>query len=174
VHIKPDLVEIDFGIAEGRTLAELEVSLPREVAAFRLDPAGHPLPDGEAPRSAAGRGAGPLLRLAGAHRGRRVLVVAHNTLFRLSLCRLLGIPQSDYRRVFPAMLNCAVTEVRVAAGQVSLMSYNVPTSPAGRSRHGEAVASAVTRSRNVAAIRSRRVRLGGDPSAKERPAVEVR
>ncbi|MFJ1747582.1 histidine phosphatase family protein [Streptomyces sp. NPDC088116] len=125
--VEPELLELDFGIIEGRTIGELEASHPGEVAAFRRDPAAHPLPGGEDPKAAAGRGAAALLRLADLHPGRRVLVVAHNTLFRLVLCRLLGIPESEYRRVFPGLRNCAVTELRVSDGQVSLMSYNVPT-----------------------------------------------
>ncbi|MFJ5226789.1 histidine phosphatase family protein [Streptomyces sp. NPDC088400] len=125
--VEPELLELDFGIIEGRTIGELDVSHPEEVAAFRRDPAAHPLPGGEDPKAAAGRGAAALLRLADLNPGRRVLVVAHNTLFRLVLCRLLGIPESEYRRVFPGLRNCAVTELRVSAGQVSLMSYNVPT-----------------------------------------------
>ncbi|MFE4176977.1 histidine phosphatase family protein [Streptomyces sp. NPDC056909] len=122
-----DLTELDFGVAEGRTIAELEVTYPREVADFRRDPAACPLPGGEDPEAAAARGAAALLRLAGTHQGRRVLAVAHNTLFRLVLCRLLGIPGSEYRRVLPGMRNCAITELRVSSGQVALMSYNVPT-----------------------------------------------
>ncbi|MFE4536934.1 histidine phosphatase family protein [Streptomyces scopuliridis] len=131
--VEPDLLEVDFGIAEGRTIGELEAARPQEVAAFRRDPVAHPLPDGEDPTAAAARGAEALLRLADTYAGKRVLTVAHNTLFRLVLCRLLGIPGSEYRRVFPAMRNCAITELRVpvaAAGrprQVALMSYNVPT-----------------------------------------------
>ncbi|MFI5757252.1 histidine phosphatase family protein [Streptomyces sp. NPDC051569] len=124
---EPELREIDFGIAEGRTLAELETSHPRETTAFLRDPAAHPLPAGEDPPAAAARGADALLRLAATHPGRRVLVVAHNTLFRLVLCRLLGIPGREYRRVFPGLRNCAITELRVSAGQVALMSFNVPT-----------------------------------------------
>ncbi|MFE2596948.1 histidine phosphatase family protein [Streptomyces sp. NPDC059396] len=125
--VEPDLAELDFGIAEGRTLAELEASYPQEVADFRRDPAAHPLPGGEDPKSAADRGAAALLRLAETHPGGRVLAVAHNSLFRLVLCRLLGVPESEYRRVLPKMRNCAVTELRVSRGQVALMSYNVPT-----------------------------------------------
>ncbi|MFJ4923826.1 histidine phosphatase family protein [Streptomyces sp. NPDC088725] len=124
---EPDLAEIDFGVAEGRTLAELEGEYPREVAEFLRDPAGRPLPEGEDPKAAAGRGAAALLRLADTYRGSRVLAVAHNTLYRLVLCRLLGIAESEYRRVFPALGNCAITELRVSAGRASLMSYNVPT-----------------------------------------------
>lgn len=130
--VEPDLIELDFGIAEGRTLLDLEATHPAEVAAFRHDPAGRPLPAGEDPVAAAGRGAAALLRLAPAYPGGRVLVVAHNTLFRLVLCRLLGIPEREYRRVFPGLRNCAVTELRVTAERAALLTYNVPVpSPSG-------------------------------------------
>jgi probable phosphoglycerate mutase len=124
--VEPELLEVDFGIAEGRTLGELRASHPREVAAFLADPAAHPLPGGEDPLAAAARGAAALLRLADSRLGNRVLVIAHNTLFRLVLCRLLGLPESGYRRVFPGLRNCAITELRFTAGQVSMMAYNVP------------------------------------------------
>ncbi|MFJ2439540.1 MULTISPECIES: histidine phosphatase family protein [unclassified Streptomyces] len=127
--VEPDLAELDFGIAEGRTLAELRVSHPRECADFLRDPSAHPLPGGEDPVAAAARGAAALLRIADRHPGGRVLAVAHNSLFRLVLCRLLSIPGSEYRRVLPGLRNCAITELRAAPGQVSLMAYNVPTTP---------------------------------------------
>ncbi|AXG76494.1 histidine phosphatase family protein [Streptomyces paludis] len=127
VSVEPALIETDFGIAEGRTLGELEASHPAECAAFRRDPAAHPLPGGEDPGAATARGADALLRLADRHPGGRVLVVAHNTLLRLVLCRLLSIPASEYRRVLPRMVNCAVTELGVTGGRAALLSYNVPT-----------------------------------------------
>ncbi|MGZ0237443.1 histidine phosphatase family protein, partial [Streptomyces sp. CPS1] len=53
-------------------------------------------------------------------------VVAHNTLLRLVLCALLGIPLSEYRRVLPRLLNAAVTEIRVDGDRTALLSLNVP------------------------------------------------
>lgn len=130
--VDSDLAELGFGLAEGRTLAEVRASHPERCAAFLRDPAAHPLPGGEDPAAAAARGVAALLRLADRHPGGRVLVVAHGTLLRLVLCRLLSIPPSEYRRVFPAPLNCAVTELRMADGQAALMSYNVPTARVAR------------------------------------------
>ncbi|RDG39624.1 histidine phosphatase family protein [Streptomyces corynorhini] len=126
-RVESDLAELGFGLAEGKTLGEMRRTHPERCAAFLRDPAAHPLPGGEDPGAAATRGTAALLREAERHPGGRVLVVAHSTLFRLVLCRLLSIPPGEYRRVFPRPLNCAVTEVRVAGGRASLMSYNVPT-----------------------------------------------
>lgn len=91
-------------------------------------PGGQPLPGRGGPRAAATRGADALRRIASAHEGGRVLVVAHNTLLRLVLCELLSIPLADYRRVFPRLRNTAVTELRLEGNGkgAALLSLNVP------------------------------------------------
>jgi probable phosphoglycerate mutase len=130
-HREPDLRECDFGVVEGRTLAEFAAEDPKAAEAFRTDPVAHPFPGAEDPRAAAERGAAALHRIAATHDGERVLVVAHNTLLRLVLCDLLCIPLSEYRRVFPQLRNAAVTELRTATGSVGLISLNVPCEPDG-------------------------------------------
>lgn len=120
------LRELHFGEGEGRTLDELARAFPDEVAAFRSDPVGHHLPEGEDPRAAVRRAAGCLGEIATVHPGGRVMVVFHSTLLRLVLCELLGVPLNDYRRVFPMVRNCALTEIVLEAGLVSLMEFNTP------------------------------------------------
>jgi probable phosphoglycerate mutase len=123
------LTEVDFGVAEGATIAELRRTDPDMVDRFRRDPVAHPFPGAEKPEIAAGRGADALRRLATEYGGNTVLVVAHNTLLRLALCRLLDIPIPRYRTVFPRLDNATLTEVSVSAdgtGPVSLISLNVP------------------------------------------------
>ncbi|NWF28350.1 histidine phosphatase family protein [Streptomyces sp. PKU-EA00015] len=122
------LRECDFGAVEGRTLAEFAAADPAGADAFRADPVAHPFPDAEDPRAVAVRGSEALRRIAGAHEGERVLVVAHNTLLRLVLCELLGIPLADYRRVFPHLRNAAISELRLApdAERAALISLNLP------------------------------------------------
>ncbi|MGW3119034.1 histidine phosphatase family protein [Streptomyces sp. NPDC001107] len=125
-HREPDLRECDFGVVEGRTLADFAAEHPKAAEAFRADPVAHPFPGAEDPRAAAERGAAALRRIAAAHDGECVLVVAHNTLLRLVLCHLLSIPLSEYRRVFPRLRNAAVSEIRMAQGSAALLSLNVP------------------------------------------------
>jgi len=125
-HTEPALRECDFGVVEGRTLAEFATENPGAAEAFRADPVAHPFPESEDPTAAAARGAAALHRIAAAHSGGRVLVVAHNTLLRLVLCRTLSIPLGEYRRVFPRLRNAAVSELRVGGGAVALLSLNVP------------------------------------------------
>jgi 2,3-bisphosphoglycerate-dependent phosphoglycerate mutase len=131
-EIVPELRETDFGIAEGRTLAELRVSHPDAAAAFVADPVDHPFPGAEPPAAAAVRAVGALRSVAERHRGRSVLVVAHSTLLRLALCAWLGIPLARYRTVLPRLDNAAATRVRVPADPArppALLTFNVPTGP---------------------------------------------
>ncbi|MET7699316.1 histidine phosphatase family protein [Streptomyces sp. NPDC005485] len=125
-HREPALRECDFGVVEGRTLAEFAAEHPERAEAFRKDPVSYPFPEAEDPRTAATRGANALRRIATAHAGERVLVVAHNTLLRLVLCSLLSIPLGEYRRVFPQLRNAAVSEVRMEDASTALLSLNVP------------------------------------------------
>ncbi|MEU6747147.1 histidine phosphatase family protein [Spirillospora sp. NPDC046719] len=124
LKVDTDLSEVDFGAAEGRVLAEMPAD---EVAAFRADPAGSPFPGAEDPAKAAARGAGVLRHIADAEPGARVLVVTHSTLLRLTLCELLGLPLASYRRAFPRVRNCAVTELDLSGGSAGLIAYNLPT-----------------------------------------------
>ncbi|GAA2073890.1 histidine phosphatase family protein [Actinomadura alba] len=123
LRVDNDLREVDFGTAEGRTLAELD---PATVAAFRADPVLGAFPEGEDPRAAAARAVAALERITARHPGGRVLVVAHNTLLRLVLCSVLQIPLSSYRAAFPQVRNCALTELRHDGGSAALLAYNVP------------------------------------------------
>jgi 2,3-bisphosphoglycerate-dependent phosphoglycerate mutase len=124
-----ELREVHFGIAEARTLDEVEADHPGTVAAFRSDPVRHAFPGSEPPADAARRVAAVLRGLAAAHPGDHLLVVAHNTALRLTLCLLLGIDLSHYRRVFPRIDNGALTRLRVPTdGQdpPALLGLNLP------------------------------------------------
>lgn len=132
LQVVPELREVTFGVAEGHTISELESVDAHMVDAFRADPVRSPFPGSEAPEVAAERGASALHRLAVDSPGGTVLVVAHNTLLRLALCRLLGIPVARYRQVFPRLDNAAVTELRLstdASRDASLVCLNVPLPP---------------------------------------------
>jgi len=131
LSVEQDLREVSFGVAEGRTMAEMHADDSQMVERFQSDPVRHPFPGGESPATAAERGGAALLRIAAAHPGQSVLVVAHNTLLRLALCSLLGIDVRRYRVVFPRLDNATLTTLRVVPGtsDASLLSYNVPLTP---------------------------------------------
>ena len=113
LQIDERLRELDFGAGEGLTSAEMGDRFPDALEAFRADPVAHHLPDGEDPVKAADRFTACLHDLAQQHPDGRVLVVAHTTAIRLALCRLIGVPLSEYRRLFPFVRNCGLTELRL-------------------------------------------------------------
>ena len=119
------LIEVDFGRGEGLTDAEMKAAFPEERTAFLRDPAANPLPESEDAATAAERGVAALYAIAEAAAGGRALkLVAHNTLFRLVLCKLLGIPLGRYRTTFPQLANGTVTEIGITDVGVSLLSFN--------------------------------------------------
>lgn len=122
------LRELDFGDAEGLTSAQIGERFPHALAAFHRDPVADHLPGGEDPSRAAERFVGCLHEIAAAHPDGRVLVVAHSTAIRLALCALIGVPLARYRRLFPALPNCAPTELRLdaGAGQAAVLTVNTP------------------------------------------------
>ncbi|MES9542223.1 MULTISPECIES: histidine phosphatase family protein [unclassified Actinomadura] len=126
LHVDGRLRELDFGQGEGLTRAEMERKFPEELRAFLADPVAAHLPGGEDPAAAARRFTACLDDIARLHEGGRVLVVAHSTAIRLALCRLLGMPLKDYRRRFPSLGNCALTEIRLRDGEAALLEFNTP------------------------------------------------
>lgn len=117
------LREVDFGSAEGKMLSELP---PAVSSAFALDPVANPFPGGENVADAADRVRRAFDEIVERHAGGKVLVVAHNTLIRLLVCRVLGLPVRDYRRLLPALGPAALVRLRQQDGTVGLEAFNVP------------------------------------------------
>lgn len=127
--------EVSFGEAEGLTRTEMQEKFPAALAAFLASPASSPLPGGEPGAHAAERGLGAIVDLMQAQQETAtVALVAHTTLIRLMLCRLLGIPLDDYRRRFPALGNATITTLSIPRvsdaselhGVGALLQYNAP------------------------------------------------
>lgn len=124
VRVDGRLRELDFGEGEGLTRAEMDRKFPDALRAFLADPVAGHLPGGEDPARATVRFAAALHDIASRHPDGRVLVVAHSTMIRLALCDLLGIPLGHYRRRFPNLGNCALTEIRLGDGEAALLEFN--------------------------------------------------
>ncbi|MER7176507.1 histidine phosphatase family protein [Streptomyces mesophilus] len=123
------LSELDFGRGEGLSIDEMRTVFPEELARFVLRPVTDHLPGGNDPRDAARQARQLLDEIAAEHPGGRVLTVAHNALYRVLLCELLGIDPDEYRRVFPVLDNGTLTEIRIGDGQASLLRFNAPYGP---------------------------------------------
>ena len=127
-EVVASLREVDFGIAEGRTAAELTELDAAMMHRFRADPAAHPFPSADSPELAAADAATALRATACRHPGGQVLVIAHNTLLRLAMCALLDLPVSRYRQLFPRLDTARVTELDVPIDPdlpASLISLNL-------------------------------------------------
>lgn len=129
IELEPGLREADFGELEGRTRQEADPELVRR---FVADPVAHPFPGAEPPGEAADRAVAALRGVVARHGDRTVLVIAHSTVLRLALCRLLGLPLRHYRRLFPRIENVALTEIALPADDAApaaLLALNrtVPT-----------------------------------------------
>jgi len=122
-HVDARLRELDFGVVEGLTTREMN---PQVLAAFRRDPVRDHFPGGEDPAEAVERFTDCLRHIGDLHPDGRVLIVAHTTAIRLVLCHLMGVPLSEYRRLFPNLRNCAITEIQLQPGHVSVLEFNTP------------------------------------------------
>lgn len=123
--VDPRLRELDFGEAEGLTRAEVRARFPDHAPAYDADPAAHPWPGGELPEAGAERATAAVHDLAAASPGGVVLAVAHSTIVRLVVCRVLGVPLSRYRRALPRLEPTAVTTLLVRDdGSAGLLSFN--------------------------------------------------
>ncbi len=125
-HVDDRLRELSFGQAEGRTLEEMKNLFPEAVAAFRADPIAYYLPGGENPTDAVQRVIACFEEITSAYPKGRVLIVMHNTLIRLALCKLIDVPLSRYRVLFPSVHNCTLTEICLEGDKTSLLMYNAP------------------------------------------------
>ncbi|MFI5613520.1 histidine phosphatase family protein [Amycolatopsis sp. NPDC051903] len=124
-EIVDDLREVHFGLIEGKTRDEVRRTNPDSVERFLADPIAGSFPGAEDPAAAADRGARALREISRRTDG-VALVVAHNTLLRLTFCRLLGIPLDRYRTVFPRLGNTAITELEVDDDHTALLRFNLP------------------------------------------------
>jgi probable phosphoglycerate mutase len=130
---RESLREIDFGIAEGRTIDEIQRDDALAVRAFQADPITGHWPAGDDPGARTDEAVTALAEIASAHGGQRVLVMAHSTLVRLMLCRLLAIPLSRYRISVGRPEPTAVSTLRWdGRGPATLESFNVPVAAAHR------------------------------------------
>jgi 2,3-bisphosphoglycerate-dependent phosphoglycerate mutase len=122
------LRELDFGVAEGRTIAALREEDPQAVARFETDPVTYHLPGGEDPREAIGRMRAAVEEVRHLQ-GARPLVVTHNTVLRLLVCHVLHVPLEQYRRLLPLAEHCAITELTMDDDTIALRRFNARVMP---------------------------------------------
>jgi broad specificity phosphatase PhoE len=88
------LVEQDFGLWEGMTLAEAEEQFPEDVSAWRTDQEGAGPTEGETLAAVAERARHFVDKIRRDHPEKTVLVVAHGAILNALICALLRTPLS--------------------------------------------------------------------------------
>jgi alpha-ribazole phosphatase/probable phosphoglycerate mutase len=111
------LVEVGFGVWEGRTAAEIKAENADLVFNFKRDPVTH-RPDGaEDLRAFQQRVNAAFDDIVSQHGGRHVLVVAHAGVIRMVMTRVLGMPVEHAYRVQVGAAALARFQVEERAGQ---------------------------------------------------------
>jgi probable phosphoglycerate mutase len=105
--VDPRLSELNYGLWEGKTFAEIKRAEPEAYQAWAADPADLAPPGGETGVELIERLAPVLGNLDDRHPEGNVVVVCHKTLCRLLICKITGVPLREYRRQVP-MNNVAV------------------------------------------------------------------
>ncbi|MCC6580475.1 MAG: alpha-ribazole phosphatase [Phycisphaeraceae bacterium] len=130
-----DLREVDFGLWEGKTFAEIADQWPGEVdqwAAFHPDFA---FPGGERLDAFLLRVRSCANRLASDPTD-RVLAVAHGGVIRAMICHLLGLDARHYLLFHIRHASCAVLDIHDGKGVLSGLNHPCPVSDPTRTRRG--------------------------------------
>jgi broad specificity phosphatase PhoE len=125
------LRELDFGIGDGLTTAEMRERFPAERAAFERNPEEFPLPGGERPAHAVARAKAALADAIEESAGASgiVVVIAHSTLLRLLTLDLIGVPLARYRAVFPKIEPGSGIILRTDGRTGGILTVNAQLSP---------------------------------------------
>jgi alpha-ribazole phosphatase len=92
LEIDARLVELDFGLWEGKTAEELMKSDAAALQDFWQDPERHPPPDGESMANFSARVLQAWRDIGLEHHGQRVLLISHGGVIRRLLCHARGLP----------------------------------------------------------------------------------
>jgi broad specificity phosphatase PhoE len=117
VETTPDLREVDVGSWSGLTRAEAEARYPERYA--RWLQGGEGWEDGETYEQLGERVLAAMQRIATAHEGERVLVVAHGGTIRAIHAAALGIDIHSYRRIQRVEPNATLSAVCVDEGRLT-------------------------------------------------------
>lgn len=106
---EPDegLIDLDYGEWQGRLHSEVREQDRERAEAWFTSPATATVPGGETLRALSNRAVEAFERIVARSRGRTVVVVAHDTVNRVILLHVLGLPLERYTslRQDPACLN---------------------------------------------------------------------
>lgn len=117
------LKELNLGDLEGITGPEMRADWPQVYAAWRDDPAELVMPRGESLKQLQERAWQSFLEIESAHQEEETLVaVSHNFTIRTIVCRVLGMPLSNFHRM--ALSLASICTVEMGSSGRRLVAYN--------------------------------------------------
>ncbi len=117
------LREINCGECEGLTVSEIEEKYGRDAFnAWKTNPESHRIPGGETFGEMRDRARAEIERIAEAHRGQTVAVVAHKCVNRVLICEWLGLSIEHYREI--EQQNTAINGIVVDGNRVVVETVN--------------------------------------------------
>ena len=121
-EICDDLNDIDYGAWQFKTLAYAKKADPKLFAAWFATPQLVRFPGGESLQDVAARAANALRFVLARHPRDTIVLVGHDSINRVLLLQLLGLPLAAYRRV--AQAPCCLNEIDVDSGNVCIIRLN--------------------------------------------------
>ncbi len=122
VKQKPNLQEINFGIWEGKSFAEIEEEAPDWIEKWKSRPDLNGPPQGENLTQLRNRAATVLEEIIDTHQGEKVLVVSHGGVIRALVSHYLGMPLADSWQLMQG--NTAVNKLNFYEEVVMLEQFN--------------------------------------------------
>lgn len=123
LQLEPRLQEINYGVWEGMSRTAIQKQYADLYTAWGRDPVTLAPPDGETGQAVAERLHSFWNEVRGRHPAAPILVVAHKTINRISLCSFLNLPITQYRWRM-AQSTCALNIIEWSALGVSLHVLN--------------------------------------------------
>ncbi len=118
-----DLQELNLGDLEGASGEEIRVNWPGVLTAWREDPAGVSMPNGESLVELQERAWNALIEMEEAHTEEdNLIIVSHNFVIRVLVCQVLGLHLANFHRTTLSLGSISVVESDQQGHR--LLSYN--------------------------------------------------
>jgi len=117
-----DLNDIDHGAWQFKNFAEAKAEDPALFAAWLATPQLVRFPNGESLQDLAARAADALRLILTCHPSETIALVSHDSLNRVLLLQLLGLPLASYWRI--AQSPCCINEIDIADGEARILRLN--------------------------------------------------
>jgi len=118
----PGLTDIDYGAWTNLAIEDVALRWPRQLEQWRHYPQDCSVPGGESLQEVAARVVATLSQLLTAHASGTVVLVLHDSVIRVLLCHLLGLPLSSYWLFDPSL--CGISVVTHHENRITVHSIN--------------------------------------------------